>query len=54
MPKGCFILAQGHLLNHVCCGFIHDNQKPETTRMPFNRRTDKENVVHLQLLKRMA
>lgn len=29
--KGCFILPQGHLLNHVHRWSTHDKQKLETT-----------------------
>ena len=45
IPKACFILPQGHLLNYVLCGFIHNSpQKLQTPWMPLNRRMDKENV----------
>jgi hypothetical protein len=44
--KGNFILPQRHLLNHVHCCSIYDNQKSKTALMPINRRTDKQNVVH--------
>ena len=37
----------GHLLNYVCCSLIHNGQKLETIYIPFNRRMDKENLVHL-------
>jgi hypothetical protein len=47
MPKGCFILPQRLLLNHVHCYFIHNSLELETTKLSFNRRTDKDDVVHL-------
>jgi hypothetical protein len=40
-------LPQGHLLNHVHCGFINNSQKLETTQMSLNRRMDKENLLYL-------
>ena len=46
IPKVLYILLQRHLLNHVHCCSIHNNQKLETTQMSFIRRMDKENVVH--------
>lgn len=30
IPKGCFTLTQGHLLNHVYCYFLYNSQKLET------------------------
>jgi hypothetical protein len=31
IPKGHFIVPQGHLLNHFHCIFIHNSQKMEIT-----------------------
>ena len=31
VPKGCFILPQRHLLNHIYCCSIHNNPKLEPT-----------------------
>lgn len=47
IPKWCSCLPQGHLLNHIHSNFIHNSQKPETTKISLNREMAKENVVHL-------
>lgn len=45
--KGCFILPQRYLVNHVHCCSIHDSQKLETAWITLSERMDKEYVAHL-------
>ena len=40
-------MPQGHMLNYVHRGFVCHSQNLLTTKMPLDRRMDKENVVHL-------
>ena len=46
-PKGHSILPQGHLLNYVHDGLIHNSQKLGTTSMSLNTRINKQNVIHI-------
>ncbi|KAL6053905.1 hypothetical protein STEG23_005770 [Scotinomys teguina] len=47
IPKECPVIPQGHMFNYVHSSIICNSQNLETTQMPFNRRMDKENVVHI-------
>lgn len=47
LPKRNFFLPQIHLFKYVQCCCIHSIQKFETTEMVFNRKSGKQNVVHL-------
>ena len=47
MLKRCSTIPQGHILYYVHSDLTHNSQELETTQMPFNRRVDTENVVHL-------
>lgn len=47
-PKRCSIVPQGHLSNHIHCGFINNTQKLQTILMSRNREIERENVVHLR------
>lgn len=42
IPKGYFMLIQGHLFNHVQCFSIHSSQKTETTLMSLNIKIEEE------------
>jgi hypothetical protein len=53
--QGCFILPQGHLLNHVhCCSshnyYPHLIAELETASMFFDRRMDNEKEVNNEVL----
>lgn len=48
VPKGCFILPQKHLFNHVHCCSIHNRQELKTTEIALNSRKEIEAVVHLK------
>ena len=50
IPKGCFILLQRHLLNHVHCWSVHNRQKLETTQMSVNRRTCKKKMWRIYIM----
>lgn len=47
IPKECFIVPQGNLLNLVHCCSLHNIQKLKTTYLYLNRGLDKVNVVCL-------
>jgi hypothetical protein len=47
IPKIWLTMPQGHMFHYVHSSIVCDTQKLKTTQMSYQRRMDRENVVHL-------